>query len=365
MRSPFEIPSSAKRFTALIGFIAGFLAFLYISTVFFYPFMLAFLFSLMFVPWINFIENRWGWNRSLATLAVIGSFIVVLLTVITFLVAELIYGLSYLTRVLPDYIEDIAASLYEWGKNTWPPLISQFTESQHAGAGVNFSLEQLMNEAGVQAGSLIYASLTYIKDFLTGFPHAVTMILFSLLAAFFISKDWPRMSLWLENHLPARFHIFAGSFLDEWKSSLGQYIKAQLLLVSITGIIVFTGLMILQVNYAFTTALLIAAVDILPYTGTGLVFIPWIIYSMIYGNWHMSAGLAVLYGVVVLQRQLTEPKIVAHHMGVPALVFLFAMFACYQFFGFTGVLAAPFIIIFINSLIKADIIGEVRLFLQK
>lgn len=54
--------------------------------------------------------------------------------------------------------------------------------------------------------------------------------------------------------------------------------KAQLTLVSMTTVIVLIGLLILRVPYAITIAIITGVVDLLPYLGTGAVFVPWVIY---------------------------------------------------------------------------------------
>ena len=68
------------------------------------------------------------------------------------------------------------------------------------------------------------------------------------------------------------------------KKALLGFIKAQLTLISITLIIVLIGLLILRVEYAITIALITGIVDLLPYLGTGAVFVPWIIYEAVTGN---------------------------------------------------------------------------------
>ncbi|WP_144473172.1 AI-2E family transporter, partial [Bacillus safensis] len=73
-------------------------------------------------------------------------------------------------------------------------------------------------------------------------------------------------------------------------------------LISITLVIVLVGLLILRVNYAITIALILGLLDLLPYLGTGTVFVPWIIYEAVTGNFGLAVGLGILYTVVIVQR---------------------------------------------------------------
>ncbi|WP_416151477.1 sporulation integral membrane protein YtvI [Salipaludibacillus sp. HK11] len=340
-----------------------------VSFVYFYPFILAFLFSLMFLPFVNFLENHWNWNRTLATLFTCGTFVILLLTLVTFIIAELVQGLSYLVRVLPNYIDDILYNFQILLDNTFFPFINNITNytsglDHESNLNIDQTIDQLLSQVGTQLIHWLQLVLNQLRDFLMGIPHAMTMIFFSLLASFFITKDWPLIMYWFNKYIPVRLFQLVSRIITEWKSALGNYLKAQLTLVCITGVIVFIGLLILQVDYAFTAALLIAAVDILPYLGTGAIFMPWIIYSIFNSNWFMTIGLAVLYSVVVLQRQISEPRIVAHHIGAPTIVLLFTIFACYQFFGFIGVLFGPLILILTQSFARAGIVDEIKAFLK-
>jgi len=341
-----------------------------VSFIYFYPFLLAFLFSLLFLPFVNFLENHWRWNRALATFLVVGSFIIILLTVITFLIAELAQGLSYVVKVLPTNIEAILVNLQNLLDRTIFPIVNHIALlssglENESSMNIDQTIDELLTQTGLQLAYWIQLVLNQLRDFLIAIPHAMTMIFFSLLASFFMTKDWPQIIYWLHRHIPVHLFQFSNRIITEWKSGLGNYLKAQFTLVFITGMIVFIGLLILKVDYAFTTALLIAMVDILPYVGTGAVFIPWIIYTFFNADWFMTIGLSVLYSVVVLQRQVSEPRIIAHHIGAPTLIILFTIFACYQFFGFIGLLFGPLVLILSQSLARAGVVDEIKAFLAK
>src|SRR5699024_11493170 len=65
---------------------------------------------------------------------------------------------------------------------------------------------------------------------------------------------------------------------DLLKKALSGFFKAQLILITITAGSIYIGLLIVGIDHALTIALLAAGVDLLPYIGTGIIFIPWIIY---------------------------------------------------------------------------------------
>src|SRR5699024_11772802 len=79
--------------------------------------------------------------------------------------------------------------------------------------------------------------------------------------------------------------------------------------------LVYTGLLVLRIDYALTITCFIAIIDLFPFIGTGILFIPWILYMFMTAEYAMVIGLSILYMYVIVQRQLLEPKIRAASVG--------------------------------------------------
>ena len=101
-----------------------------------------------------------------------------------------------------------------------------------------------------------------------------------------------------------------------------------------TTVIVLIGLLILRVPYAITIAIITGVVDLLPYLGTGAVFVPWVIYVFFTGDTAFAIGLLILYIVVIVQRQIMEPKVLSSNIGLDPLATLVALFVGFKLFGF-------------------------------
>ena len=117
----------------------------------------------------------------------------------------------------------------------------------------------------------------------------------------------------------------------------------------ITFFEIFVGLSILGVNYSLLIAILIAVVDILPILGTGTILIPWALFSFVSGNVGLASGLLILYGVVLIIRQLVEPKIVGGSIGLHPLATLAAVYIGIRFVGFTGIFIGPIVALCIKG----------------
>ena len=114
---------------------------------------------------------------------------------------------------------------------------------------------------------------------------------------------------------------------------------------------VLIGLLILKKDYAFLISLGIAAVDLLPLLGAGSVLLPWAIVSFIMRDTQTAMGLLILYGIIVVVRQIAEPRIVGSSIGISPIASLFSMYVGLKLFGLIGMILGPAAAFVISELV--------------
>ena len=105
-----------------------------------------------------------------------------------------------------------------------------------------------------------------------------------------------------------------------------------------------------EVLVALLIAALIAVFDIFPIVGAGLILLPWTVITFIQGNVLQGIGMAVLYVVVIIVRQIMEPRIVGRQVGLPPLVTLACMFVGTSLFGGVGLFGLPILAAILTNL---------------
>ena len=204
-----------------------------------------------------------------------------------------------------------------------------------------------MVEAGVaRLTEAITSRLPDAAMSLAGFlPAAFIFITVTLLACYYLTADDGRLAASLRSTLTP---LLSPSLQDRLPvlgrrlKRLGkQYIRACLALGLLTFLLSFIGLAILRVPYAFILALLLAAVDLLPLLGTGIILIPWAVIALLMGQIKLGIGLLALYGIASVVRQVLEPKLIGEGLGLHPLVSLLAMYAGLRLFGVGGMILAP------------------------
>lgn len=138
--------------------------------------------------------------------------------------------------------------------------------------------------------------------------------------------------------------------IRDTKRGLEGYFKAQVILMILTFIIFSMGLIIVDAPFPLLIAFAMAILDILPILGSGIIMIPWTIISMISGNSDLAMGLAIVYVVGTLIRQLLEPKITGDKIGIKPLYTFIATIVGTLIFGPIGIILGPIIAVIIKSI---------------
>ncbi|WP_239696582.1 sporulation integral membrane protein YtvI [Paenibacillus oryzisoli] len=354
---------------AIILFLVA-IAFYYIIPLI-YPFIFGWIIALMLNPLVNFFQFKCKLPRWLSVSLSMILFAGAMVTIITLLVANIVVELGSLADTIQlqinRWVEEFNVFINSVTFQQWIERVNEFFEN-------NPKYQETVNtNLSSTAGSIADVSklvITYIfaalKAFLTSLPNIATITIIVMLATFFISKDWYGL-----------IKRYKGIFSDvivkttklirtDLQKALFGYLRAQLILVSLTALVVIIGLLVLRVDYAITIGLLTGLADLMPYLGTGAVMVPWILYVFFaQGNIVLGIGLSVLYGVIVIARQIMEPKVLASSVGLDPLATLIAMFVGLKLFGLLGLIVGPVSLILITAFYRARIFHDITAYIHK
>ncbi|MNJ45443.1 sporulation integral membrane protein YtvI [Paenibacillus bouchesdurhonensis] len=330
-----------------------------------YPFLIAWLVAYIMNPFVSWVEDHLRLPRWLAVtfalLVYFGSMIIVFSAAITRLVKELIH----VTDSLDLSIEKWKNIILEWSQNeklqNTMGEINRFIASH---PGYSNTLHKNIDSTAVNISTAISRTvaslLNGVVNLLTSLPSIGIILLVILLAAFFMSKNWNQNWLFLARLIPGPFQQTAREIWIDLRKALFGYLTTQFIMISITAVIVLIGLLILGVESAFTYAILIGFVDLLPYLGVGTIMLPWLIYAYISGDFTLGIGLSILYGIILVARQLIEPKVLATSVGLEPLPVLIAMFAGLKLFGVLGLIIGPVSLVIMGAVIRAGVVRDLR-----
>ncbi|NOU69470.1 sporulation integral membrane protein YtvI [Paenibacillus sp. LMG 31461] len=354
---------------AIILFLLA-IAFYYIIPLI-YPFIFGWIIALMLNPLVNFFQFKLKLPRWLSVTLSMLLFLGAMVTIITLLVANIVVELGSLADTIQlqinRWVEEFNVFINSVTFQQWIERVNEFFENNPKyQETVNTNLSSTAGSIADISKLVITYTFAALKAFLTSLPNIATITIIVMLATFFISKDWYGL-----------IKRYKGIFSDvivkttklirtDLQKALFGYLRAQLILVSLTALVVIIGLLILRVDYAITIGLLTGLADLMPYLGTGAVMVPWILYVFFaQGNIMLGIGLSVLYGVIVIARQIMEPKVLASSVGLDPLATLIAMFVGLKLFGLLGLIVGPVSLILITAFYRARIFHDIAAYIHK
>lgn len=324
-----------------------------------YPFLIAAFFAFLIHPAVKFLVTYARLPRPVAVLTSILLLFSLLGGLVTILVKWAVDGILYFSEYIPTQIEVISRNMQSTFNEYVLPLWDQ-------GLGLLDLLEpsqqQALQEGILMVGGNIASLLgnfgqriaSGITTFVGALPITFTVIIFSILAIYFISKDSKKYAKYYSK-LPLVFRQKTKDVYLDLKVKVLGFLKSQIILMTLTMIVSIVGLLILRVEQVLTIAFILGILDLIPYLGPGLVLIPWSIYSFFTGNIFMGAGLLILYASTVIVRQFAEPKVLSSSLELNPLAILFSLFAGLQLFGILGLVIGPISLVLLMSLYEANV----------
>ncbi|MTI49662.1 sporulation integral membrane protein YtvI [Sporosalibacterium faouarense] len=351
-----DVPKSYVHFflkiiSVLIIFL---LVYIFLTTVFKWllPFILAYIIAYITNPLVNFMELKLRIPRRLASLIIILFTLLFIALVVLIVFYRIIFEIKKLSDMLPfilDQISNLFNQMFTKGVNIYDKLPTEFSHITNS-----------LLDGGLSSISSVIATLTesttkFAYGIAKSLPSLFIFIIVLFLSTYFISSDRNKISNYIFKQVPGEVLSNMVIVKNDLVFALFGYVKAQLILMSITFIEITIGMLLIGVDYPVLIALFISIIDALPILGTGIILLPWAFFALLSGDFTMALFLAILYIIVLLVRQMLEPKIIGKQIGLYPLVTLMSMYIGLKVFGIIGLIFGPISILIIKSLLNSNL----------
>ena len=229
---------------------------------FYIPFFIGFIVSLIIEPAIKKLANKTGLTRKTSA-------IIILILLFTLLIGGIIWGIitlvsesSNLLESFNIYIEKIYNIVQKYILNI---RIKEVNLPQNVISIIETSTTQLL-------GTITKYVTTFLSNFMqkiTFIPIAFIYFIITILSTYFICADKFYILDQLEHHVPRMWVKKFAKHVREISLILGNYLKAESILILISFFIILAGLLTgkiigLKIEYPLLSALLISFVDAMP-----------------------------------------------------------------------------------------------------
>lgn len=321
---------------SLLGTVL-FLVIGYKALIFFMPFVIGWLISSIASPVVGLLEKKLKITRKLGSALIIVTVLGGIVLIFYLIISNLWKEIEILVSNMPLMYQELESGLRKIGsgmqgvikvipKETQEVIVAAFGKlDQQAGNIVSRFSEPTVNAAGRFAKKI---------------PSILIAIIVTFISAYFFIEDRDEVLRHAKRIAPDSIVIRMTMVCDNLKYAVGGYFKAQFKIMAVVFVILTLGFTLAGQHFTFLLAILIAFLDFLPFFGTGTALLPWAAYKFLVGNYKMTVGLLVLYGVTQLVRQLIQPKLVGDSLGMKPLLTLVFLYIGYRVGGIFGMIFA-------------------------
>jgi len=309
------------------------------------PIVVSIVLTFILNPLVNYFSGLRIWPTSVE----IGRGIAVLLAFVCTTLLLLIMG----TFVLLPFMHEFDKFIIEF-----PALILKIQD-----IGINIEHRASLLEMPVNINTLIQQTVANAATFsadlarrilqaIFGFASSIVQLVVVPVLTYYFLKDW----LILKERLIAMFAVDSRSrvrkVIEEMGIVMSGYLRGQVLISIVIGVIVFCGMYLLEIDYPLVLGLLAACTETIPIVGPIVGSIPAIMLAYL-----VSPALAikvVMFYIIVhqIENHIVVPNIMGHTIDLHPVVVIISLLIGGQLLGIMGMMMAVPITALLKVVIK-------------
>ena len=300
-----------------------------------FPFIVGGALSYMLYPIVRFIERLmppWRETRpSLSRNASIGITYVGILIVLAGTIAIVLPPASVETErfltTLPDLYDRARLTIEGWNQNLTENIPDELRDQ----------IDETIQEIGT---SLFAGGQNVTRNSFGLFTQALSLVIGLVVIPvflYYVLRDGRKLSDGMTSIFPIPAQPHAKAVIKDINQVLAAYVKAQVTLALVVGVMVFIGLSVVGIRFAIFLALLAAVFAVIPILGPLLGAIPGVLVALATSPEDIMWVILVYVGVQLLENTLLAPRVHGQALHLHPVVVLVVLVLGSQIAGILGV----------------------------
>lgn len=330
-----SVNSVVKSTFSIIGILL-LVYFLYLIQSILLIFFVSLFLASVFNPGVDFFQRR-GIPRPIG-----------LIICYLFVLALLIFLVGSLVPIIIEQVKEIASNIGIYVNvlfndenatlpfaDKWMPLANDLwstVDREQIIASLQTALENLGAKLGDWTGNAFGAVIAISAGLLN-----MVMVLF---ITFFIVIDKKNLHSFFLSLFPSKHGGYLSTKIHIMQEKIGDWIRGQLLLGLIMGIITFIAFKVLGIKYATTLALISGISEFVPYVGPIVTFASAALIAINQGTTTFLLLIVAYLIIQTIEGNVLVPLIMSKSVGINPIIVIIAMLVGWQFLGILGMIIA-------------------------
>ena len=330
-------PNHRKRMVLVVASVVVVFLLFYIARGALFPFVLSGIFAYVLFPAVKGLERLMPWRNRHPDAARVAAISVIYITALAILIGLLALIIPPAVRQSTSLIEDLP-TIYTEARQAVEEFVERFADD--IPPDVRNKAEEILADLGDTLLSVAQAALTKtLQAVANTFSFIIGLAIVPVLL-FYLLKDGERLVASSLSIFPKNARGHAKEVVRIVNESLGAYIRAQLLLMLFVGLIVFVGLVLLDIEFAVLLGLVAGITEAIPVVGPIIGAVPGIIVTLATDPEKIVWVLALYLGSQLLENSLLVPRIQGNAVHMHPVVIMALLIVGSETFGVIGVVAA-------------------------
>ncbi|MGL5692834.1 MAG: sporulation integral membrane protein YtvI [Peptostreptococcaceae bacterium] len=335
----------------IIFFLAYSLLFIFVYKTFAYiaPFFIGLVIALIINPISQKLKDKFHINKGISTLILSFVGVAIAIAIATMIVMSATKQITIFLNHIDTNYNDI--------NNMIGALINQASDYLENFKEISYlRLDEIIGKYSSNLIEVLKGFLGNIINFASSIPYIVMLIVTLFISTYFIAKDLDKIEDWFYCIFTSNTKLKVRNVKREIRMSILGYIRAYTILIGLTFLVIWGSFSFLGVPYGLVLGIIGGFLDLVPFLGIVVIFVPVIVYNLIIENYFVAISISIVFFSLSLVRQILEPKLVSANIGLNPLSTVIAIFIGVQVKGIIGIIFCLGLVAMHDIFKKVDIL---------
>lgn len=288
------------------------------------PFVIAGLIAYLLHPIVKKIQT-YDIPRTLSILIIYLLFFLISGITIYIYLPTWISQLQELQENIPQFIDAYREFIYQL-----------YVQTSFLSEGFHDNLDQFFQDLEQGLGERIqqlFKNIPFLFDIF------VMLAVIPILTFYFL-KDYKKLQNSILQLIPVKYRKLARQLGREMENSLGKYIRGQILVCALVGVISYILLNTIGMNYSIVLATIMGLTNFIPYFGPIIGAVPAVLIAFTVSNKMVFYVVAIILVVQLTEGNLLSPFIVGKSVHIHPVYIILTLFVAAQIAGVIGMIIA-------------------------
>ncbi|MFH1890292.1 MAG: AI-2E family transporter [Candidatus Kuenenbacteria bacterium] len=292
-------------------------------------------------PWVDWL-HKYKFPRGVSVIMIYAILLSVFSLIIVLMVPPITDQVGQMAGNIPSYYEKISFGIHSLQKQA-------IVGDSAIGNDSIISALQTVSKTLAQATKSIFVTITSIFG-------GLLSLFVVLVVTFYIVVEDDGLKKFVKLLTPSKYRFYTMNLIDRMQLKIGLWLRGQLLLCLLVGILVYIGLALLGVKYALVLALLAGILEIVPYFGPWISAIPALFVASGDSLFKVLAVAAWYLFVQQMENNIVVPKIMQKVVGLNPIIVIMAIVVGVKLGGIVGAMlgvpVAAAIAVYVSDALK-------------